>query len=119
MKQSSEVDIMPRKIDESKYQQATTVERLQTRRLSSAIKADQERDKRVDSIRLRVPAGWREVIQEYVVTLPDYQITNKKQPAVDPKPNVNKWLVDMIRNNLPESVANQLPDDSGNDKIDT
>ena len=100
--QSSGVEVMPRPVDESKYRQPETVERESARRLKSSIKADGKRDEKVDNIRLRVPKGMREKIQDYVVSLPDYQIRSKEHPENDPKPNVNQWLVDLIRSQLPD-----------------
>lgn len=98
--QSSEVENMARVKNDELYRKEETVEVNKPERLSSLIKAEEEREKRVDSIRLRVPKGMREQIQDYVVTLPKYQIQSRN-PANPPKPNVNAWLVDLIQSQLP------------------
>ena len=73
--------------------------------LKSQVRADQLRDQNTDSIRLRVPAGLRDRIREYVVTLPEYQRTVKGKL----EPNVNQWITDLI--------LSQLPSESNSDKM--
>lgn len=99
--QSSEVEIMARAKNDELYRKEGEVKVTKPERLQSLIDAEKRREKGVDSIRLRVPKGMREKIQDYVVTLPAYQIRSKEHPENDPKPNVNAWLVDLIRSQLP------------------
>lgn len=100
---SSEVKTMPRKTDESNYRPNKNDPKKMV--LKSMAAADQKRDLSTDSIRLRVPKGMRERIQDYVKTLPEYQRirTKVKEEDGNPKiePNVNKWLIDLIERELP------------------
>ena len=92
MKQSSEVEVMAR--DES------------------AIKADKARDEAMDNIRLRVVKGASQIIQDYVLTLPQYcreierKVGDEKIPVTEP--NVNLWITDIIKSNLPRECADQI-----------
>ena len=67
-----------------------------TGQLRSQVKADLTRDAKVDDIRLRVPKGLKEEIQEHVVQIPKYQ----RRIGGEVKPNVNQWIVDLILDQL-------------------
>ena len=108
MVHSSEV----REMQESKYQQPEIVERTRAKRLKSSVKADQERNKRVDSIILRLPSGVSDILKGYVVTLPEYQrrvmrtIDGRKVEKIEP--NVNQWINDLIKRCLPPDLSDQI-----------
>ena len=49
---------------------------------------------KTEQILLRVPKGTKEIIQNYVNTLPQYEVKGKVQHSV------NAWLVDLINKEL-------------------